>query len=53
MVRPPAGPTTRAAEGLPRWHWTVAELERITQAGFFTEYDQFELLGGPRMKMGE
>jgi Uma2 family endonuclease len=48
---PPKRATTRAAEGLPRWHWTVAELERIAAAGFFTEYDQFELLGGEMVPM--
>jgi Uma2 family endonuclease len=42
---------TQAAEGLPRWRWTVAELERMTAAGFFTEYDQFELLGGEIVPM--
>jgi Uma2 family endonuclease len=48
---PPKRPATQAAEGSPRWHWTVAELERIAQAGFFTEYDQFELLGGEMVPM--
>jgi Uma2 family endonuclease len=46
FTMPPKRPVTQAAEGLPRWHWTVAELERIAEAGFFTEYDEFELLGG-------
>ena len=48
---PPKRATTQAAEGLPRWRWTVAELERIAEAGFFTEYDQFELLGGEMVPM--
>src|SRR5215475_2514146 len=43
---PPRRPTTQAAEGLPRWCWTVAEVERMAVAGLFSEYDQFELLGG-------
>jgi Uma2 family endonuclease len=43
---PPQRPATRAADGLPRWCRTVAEVERPAAAGFFTEYDQFELLGG-------
>jgi hypothetical protein len=43
---PPLRPATRAAEGLPRWRWTVAETERLAAAGFFNEYDRFELLGG-------
>jgi Uma2 family endonuclease len=51
FTMPPKRPATQAAEGLPRWHWTVAELERIAQAGFFTDYDQFELLGGEMVPM--
>jgi Uma2 family endonuclease len=43
---PPPRPTTQAAEGLPRWRWTVADIERVAAHGFFTEFDQFELLGG-------
>jgi Uma2 family endonuclease len=48
---PPQRPTTQAADGLPRWCWTVAEVERLATAGFFTEYDQFELLGGEIVPM--
>jgi Uma2 family endonuclease len=48
---PPQRPTTRAADGLPRWCWTVAEIERLAAAGFFNEYDQFELLGGEIVPM--
>jgi Uma2 family endonuclease len=48
---PPPRPTTQAAEGLPRWRWTVAEVERIAAHGFFTEFDQFELLGGELVPM--
>ena len=48
---PPQRPTTRAAEGLPRWRWTVAEIERIAVHGLFTEFDQFELLGGEIVPM--
>ena len=43
---PPLRATTQAAEGLPRWRWTVAEIERVAGHGFFTDFDQFELLGG-------
>jgi Uma2 family endonuclease len=43
--------TTQSAEGLPRWRWTVAEVERIAAHGFFTEFDQFELLGGEIVPM--
>jgi len=48
---PPRRPTTQAAEGLPRWRWTVAEIERLAATGFFNEYDQFELLGGEIVPM--
>ena len=51
FIMPPKRPATQAAEGLPRWRWTVAELERIAAAGFFTEYDQFELVGGEMVPM--
>jgi Uma2 family endonuclease len=51
FTMPPKRPATQAAEGLPRWRWSVAELERIAEAGFFTEYDQFELLGGEMVPM--
>jgi Uma2 family endonuclease len=44
-------PTTQAADGLPRWRWTVAEVERMTAAGYFHEYDRFELLGGEIVPM--
>jgi len=30
---PPQRPTTQAAEGLPRWCWTVAEIEHLADAG--------------------
>jgi Uma2 family endonuclease len=48
---PPQRPTTQAAEGLPRWRWTVAEVERLEAAGFFGGYDEFELLGGEIVPM--
>jgi Uma2 family endonuclease len=48
---PPQRPTTQAADGLPRWRWTVAEIERLANAGFFTEFDKFELLGGEIVPM--
>jgi len=31
---PPPRPTTQAADGLPRWRWTVTEVERLVAAGF-------------------
>jgi Uma2 family endonuclease len=44
-------PTTQAAEGLPRWRWTAAEIERLTAAGYFHEDERFELLGGEIVPM--
>ena len=44
-------PTTRAADGLPRWRWTVEEIERIAAAGFFRGDERFELLGGETAPM--
>jgi Uma2 family endonuclease len=43
--------TTQAAEGLPRWRWTAAEIEEMTQAGVFGEHDRFELIGGEIVPM--
>jgi Uma2 family endonuclease len=39
-------PTTRAADGLPRWRWTVAEIEKMAADGYFPEDERFELVGG-------
>ncbi len=47
----PARPATRAAEGLPRWRWTVAEIERLAMAGHFDAHERFELLGGEIVPM--
>jgi Uma2 family endonuclease len=44
-------PSTRAAEGLPRWCWTVAEIEKLAAAGFFQEDERIELLGGEIVPM--
>jgi Uma2 family endonuclease len=43
--------TTQTAGGLPRGRWTVADIERMTAAGNFGEYDLFELLGGEIVPM--
>jgi Uma2 family endonuclease len=43
--------TTRAAEGLPRRRWTVAELEAIAAQGVFSENERFELIGGEVVPM--
>ncbi len=42
---------TRAAEGLPRWRWTVAEIERMAAGGVFREDERIELLGGEIVPM--
>ena len=42
---------TQAAEGLPRWHWTTAELIHLTDLGVFTAEDRFELIGGEIVPM--
>jgi Uma2 family endonuclease len=44
-------PSTQAAEGLPRWRWTVAEIERVAAAGLFADCDKFELVGGEMVPM--
>ena len=43
--------TTQAAEGVPRWRWTTAELLRLTELGAFTAEDRFELIGGEIVPM--
>jgi Uma2 family endonuclease len=50
IVRHPR-PTTRAAEGLPRWSWSVSEVERLSADGYFCEDDRFELVGGEIVPM--
>ena len=42
---------TQAAEGVPRWRWTTAELLRLTELGAFTDNDRFELIGGEIVPM--
>ena len=48
---PPMRPPTQAADGLPRWRWRAAEIERLAAAGYFHELDRFELLGGEIVPM--
>jgi len=50
MVHHPR-PTTRAADGLPRWSWSVSEIERLAAGGFFHEDDRLELVGGEIVPM--
>jgi Uma2 family endonuclease len=43
--------TTRAAEGLPRRRWSVAELEAMVARGIINEDERFELIGGEVVPM--
>jgi Uma2 family endonuclease len=43
--------TTNAAEGLPRRRFSVAELERMTEAGILMEDERIELIGGEIVPM--
>jgi Uma2 family endonuclease len=43
--------TTQAAEGVPRLRWTLAEFERLTELGIFTEEDRIELIEGELVPM--
>jgi Uma2 family endonuclease len=48
---PVTGRTTQAAEGLPRWRWTIDELVRLTELGVFSDMEPFELFGGEMVPM--
>jgi len=50
-LQPRVRPTTQAAEGVPRLHWTLAEFERLAELGIFTEDDRIELIGGELVPM--
>lgn len=50
-VTSPRREPTQAAEGLPRWRWTLAEFERFIELGIFTEDDRVELIGGELIPM--
>lgn len=43
--------TTRAAEGLPRRRWSVAEIEAMVAKGIIDEDERFELIGGEVVPM--
>jgi Uma2 family endonuclease len=50
--RPPGTPIgTRAAEGLERRLWTVAEIEAMVAAGIIDEDERFELIDGEVVPM--
>ena len=42
---------TQAAEGLPRYRWTVAQIDELTRLGVFQEQGGFELIGGEIVPM--
>ena len=46
-----ARPTTRAAEGLPRRRFTVADVEAMVAAGVMEEDERVELIGGELVPM--
>jgi len=46
LSRPGMHATTQAAEGLPRWRWTLAEFDRLIELGVLGENDRVELVGG-------
>jgi Uma2 family endonuclease len=51
-VPPPTSPrTTRAADGLPRWRWTTAELLRMVELGVIDTDARIELIGGEIVPM--
>jgi Uma2 family endonuclease len=50
-LHPPPRSTTRAADGLPRWRWTVAEIEKMSADGYFHDEERFELVGGEIVPM--
>ena len=51
VLSPFTRPGTQAAEGLPRWRWTTAEIERAAAAGLFADEDRIELIGGEIVPM--
>lgn len=48
---PPPRPPTQAAEGLPRWRWTLAEFDRFIELGILDSDDKVELIGGELVQM--
>lgn len=50
-THPRQRPTTRAAEGLPRFRWTLAKFEQLIEQGILDEDDRVELIGGELIPM--
>jgi len=48
---PPMLPTTQAAEGVPRLAWSLEQLDRLSELGFFGEFDRVELIEGELVPM--
>jgi len=48
---PPISRTTCAADGLPRWRWTTAELLRMVELGVIEPDEKIELIGGEIVPM--
>ena len=48
---PPRHATTQAAEGLPRWRWSLADFDRLHELGVLGEDDRVELIGGELVPM--
>lgn len=46
-----ARPPTQAAEGLPRWRWTLEEFDALVEHGILKEDDRIELIGGELVPM--
>jgi Uma2 family endonuclease len=51
IFTPPHRAPTQSADGLPRWRWTIAEIERMAAEGYFRDDEQIELLGGEIVPM--
>jgi len=52
VPRPPfSREPSQAAEGLPRWRWTLAEFDRMIEFGLLSEEDRVELIDGEMVPM--
>ena len=50
-IAPQCRPTTQAADGTPRLKWSLADFERLTELGIFSDADRIELIGGELVPM--
>ncbi len=48
---PPRREPTQGAEGLPRWRWSVDDLDRMVEVGLLTDADRVELVEGEIVPM--